>query len=781
MRTMRILALQARWSLGGARLVALAAATAAMVLTGLTSAARAEVTDEQVRQAISAAVAKLKAGQRADGAWEDAAERPGGVTALAVLALLQADEPLQSAAVEQGLAALAALPDKDTYVVSLRMMAFLKADQAARRPLHEAAIRAAVAWLQKAQSPIGAWGYDAAAARAGDLRLATDNSNTQMALLALYEAARAGYKPGDELWRRSEDYFARTQMADGGWVYRFQGPTSQESGASYGSMTAAGLATLFITGDRFHQGQQWGWDAKGVALDCGKYRQAEPMAQAQRWLEQHYTVASNPSLPGGTWHYYYLYALERVALLSGQKFIATHDWFREGAALLLRQQRPDGSFERSGGRTGPAAEYDTAFAILFLAKGHVPILVNKLRWGAGDADWNLNHYDAEHLTRWIGDRLNGRPVTWQTVPVEAPVQQWLEAPILYLTGQKAPKFTDDQKKKLRRYVELGGTILAEACCNRPEFASGMRQTAAEIFPESKLELLMPDHPAYHSLQPLPPDWPLEGVTLGCRTAFFLSPRDLSCYWEQDAQPQSEAAMKMGLNLAAYATARQPLRERLAAVELADQPPKVEMDPGALYVAKIIHRGDWNSRPLALDLLLADLSRDSAVKVANRAVPLALTDEKLLKFPVIYLVGHYDPQLGAEEKARLKAYLEHGGFLFAEACCGMHAFDTAFHKLMAELFPNAPLETIPPTSPLLSGQVGFKIDRVALSPRLAEERPALTAPHLEGLKIGDRYAVIYSPYAIGPGLDGVATWQSRGYQPADAHRIAVNILLYALRY
>ena len=55
MRTMRILALQARWSLGGARLVALAVATAAMVLTGLTTAVRAEVTDEQVRQAISAA------------------------------------------------------------------------------------------------------------------------------------------------------------------------------------------------------------------------------------------------------------------------------------------------------------------------------------------------------------------------------------------------------------------------------------------------------------------------------------------------------------------------------------------------------------------------------------------------------------------------------------------------------------------------------------------------------------------------------------------------------
>jgi hypothetical protein len=763
------------------RLATLVAATAALALAALAATVRADVTDQEVQQAISAAMAKLKAGQKADGAWEDTAGRTGGVTALATLALLQAGEPLQSAAVEKALAALAALPDADTYVVSLRMMAFLRADQAAGRPLHEPAIRAAVAWLAKAQSPLGAWGYDAQAPQAGDQRLATDNSNTQMALLALYEAARAGYKASDELWRRSEDYFARTQMADGGWVYRFQGPTVQESGPSYGSMTAAGLATLFITGDRFAQGQEWGWDAQASALHCGQYRQAEPMARAQRWLEQHYTVASNPGLSGVTWHYYYLYTLERAALLSGRKFIGTHDWFREGAEMLVRRQRDDGSFERTGGRSGPTAEYDTAFALLFLAKGHVPILVNKLRWGAGDADWNNDRYDAEHLTRWTGQRLNGRPVTWQTVPVEAPVQQWLEAPILYITGHKAPKFTDEQKKKLRRYVELGGTILAEACCNRPEFAAGLRQTAAEIFPESKLEILPPDHPVYHSFQPLPPDWPLEGVTLGCRTAFFLSPRDLSCYWEQDAQPQSEAAMKMGLNIAAYATARQPLRQRLAAIELADQLPKVALEPGALYVAKIIHQGDWNSRPLALDLLLDDLRRDSAVKVANRAVPLLLTDDRLMKFPVIYLVGHYDPQLSAAEKARLKTYLERGGFLFAEACCGMPAFDAAFHKLMAELFPDAPLETIPPTSPLLNGQVGFKIGRVAFSPRLAEEQPALAAPRLEGLKLGGRYAVIYSPYAIGPGLDRIATWQARGYQPEDAHRLAVNILLYALRY
>ena len=45
---------------------------------------------------------------------------------------------------------------------------------------------------------------------------------------------------------------------------------------------------------------------------------------------------------GHVWHYYYLYGLERVGRLSARRLIGEHDWYREGAEYLVRQQQESG-------------------------------------------------------------------------------------------------------------------------------------------------------------------------------------------------------------------------------------------------------------------------------------------------------------------------------------------------------------------------------------------------------------------------------------------------------
>ena len=54
----------------------------------------------------------------------------------------------------------------------------------------------------------------------------------------------------------------------------------------------------------------------------------------------------------------------------------------------------------------------------------------------------------------------------------------------------------------------------------------------------------------------------------------------------------------------------------------------------------------------------------------------------------------------------------------------------------------------------------------------------TEPYLEGIQLGDRYAVIFSPYDIScagkPRVAGV-----RGLHAQDAARLGSNILLYSL--
>src|SRR5204863_436103 len=81
---------------------------------------------------------------------------------------------------------------------------------------------------------------------------------------------------------------------------------------------------------------------------------------------------------------------------------------------------------------------------------------------------------------FVGDKL-GEPVSWQTVSLDAPLADWLEAPILYFNGHEFPHFTPDDRAKLRQFVEAGGTLFAEACCSRLPFRQGFHNFIRESF------------------------------------------------------------------------------------------------------------------------------------------------------------------------------------------------------------------------------------------------------------------------------------------------------------
>jgi hypothetical protein len=74
-------------------------------------------------------------------------------------------------------------------------------------------------------------------------------------------------------------------------------------------------------------------------------------------------VEENPG-KGDTHFFYYLYALERVGVVSRKQFIGDRDWFQEGAAVLLSKQDPEGSWNRN--------LVDTCFALMFLKRTTPP-------------------------------------------------------------------------------------------------------------------------------------------------------------------------------------------------------------------------------------------------------------------------------------------------------------------------------------------------------------------------------------------------------------------------
>jgi hypothetical protein len=126
-------------------------------------------------------------------------------------------------------------------------------------------------------------------------------------------------------------------------------------------------------------------------------------------------------------------------------------------------------------------------------------------------------------------------------------------------------------------------------------------------------------------------------------------------------------------------------------------------------------------------------------------------------------------------------------LFADACCGSTNFDRSFREFMAQLYPDHPLKQIPADHEIYSEATWHDIKKTTrrrLVP--STENAAITLrteegpPILEGIEIDGRYVVIYSKYDISCALEHQASLSCDGYVEADAAKLAMNIVLYAMQ-
>lgn len=242
-----------------------------------------------------------------------------------------------------------------------------------------------------------------------------DLSNTQYVLLALWAGSRCGYeitgpqlekianrllsyqaKLGRRVKRVEDPAPAKDEPAKKGDGHRYaepsppgesedEGPFDRARGFPYtksaeitGSMTTAGLSSLVIVKAMMRERGTLS-PAMATKLDKGIW-------DAIAWLQFNYSVHDNPGA-GLRWQYYYLYGLERACVIAGKRFLGEHDWYRDGAALLLDAQKDDGRWAPGGqlGGFGGGVAYrtcllDTCFALLFLKRATIkpkePVLDN---------------------------------------------------------------------------------------------------------------------------------------------------------------------------------------------------------------------------------------------------------------------------------------------------------------------------------------------------------------------------------------------------------------------
>jgi hypothetical protein len=736
--------------------------------------APAGVTREEVERAIRDGVRYLKSQRRDDGSWPDVeGEARSGTTSLVTLALLTAGEKTDSEAVRKALELLRKLRPEDlrsTYAIGLQTMVFAAADP----EQDKLRIAANVEWLERAQikpgDPVywpGSWTYtDFKRGKHGD------NSNSQYALLGLHAASEAGVPVKAEVWTLARNYWERSQKNDGSWAY------TPDSPASTASMTCAGVSSLIISGLRRYQGQEF---LKGDQIEnCGRGGANRNLALGINWLARNFQVGENFGA-GQQWKFYYLYGLERAGRLAGIRYFGPHDWYRLGAEELVHNQdKLNGSWQGALMERDPILS--TSFALLFLAKGRAPVLINKLRHLPLN-DWNNDPDDVRNLVDVVSRDWKSL-LTWQVVdPENASVQDLLQAPILFFNGHRAPQFAAAARQNIREYVEQGGFLFVDACCGESEFDQGFRQMIKEIFPEEGYQLrpLPPEHPIWRARHELNPNvHPLWGIEHGCRTVAIYSPKDLSCYWNQfEHNPKNTAvdnAIKIGQNVVDYATGREMPADKLVVREVRDfkkEAPK----RGALRIAKLMHAGDWNLAPQAIPNLMDALHKPPfKFDVVVTQKDLFPRDPNLIYYPLIYIHGRGALSFPKEDLEALRRHLEPGGgTLFADAACGSPAFDAAFRRFAAALLPDHKLEPIPRDDELYTERVGLDLSDCQYTKAAGGGKGF---PQLEGVKVDGHWAIIYSKFDLGCALERHSGLDCKGYTYESAVKIAGNIVIYS---
>jgi hypothetical protein len=762
---------------------------------------------KKVKTSIHKGIAYLMSEQRADGSWDDPLPmQTGGLTALATLALLNCDgiiddpdlEKDRQKKVQRALANLRTIDVPRVYAKSLQTMALAEA----KKPEDLKIISANVKWLLDARvykaGKFHGWSYGKNSTAANN---ASDASNSQYAMLALWYARQAGVPIDRDVWEQIRDYYTRSQLGDGSWPYStdYDPGGAADVGRPSVTMTIAGLCGLAIAGMEMNAGRELR-QPDGRFKNCGVYNESAPSAAAtKRMIEQFKLDLSERT-------YYHLYGIERAGRLTGQRFFGEHDWYREGCELLVKRRGPEGAWPaKIGHDRWPLV--NTSFAVLFLSKGRTPIVMSKLVHGnwprvEWDLDWNNDRNDLRHLTEDISrtDLFGKKPVAWQTYDVSralfarsdkptkddetAIVADMLQSPILYITGHKNVRLRiqDNESAVIKRYVESGGFLFAEACCGDRNFDTGIKEWVKENWPGHELTYLESTHPVWtcNDIVPAGAPYKLMGLQVGCRTIMLYSPQDLSCYWESGragGNAQTEVAFRLGGNIIAYATGKTPPQPRLTPIEIAaDKPITSSRKRGYFQIGQIPYRGDdWQPAPKAMVNLMRKIHEARGLDVELRTVKIDLHERSdLLDYKFLYMHGRKEiTRIDEEGLTHLRFSLEHGGLLFADACCGNEVFDKSFRKFAQELFPKEKLQRVPASDRLFKE---LPLDRIKC--RIKANGPMLKMePFLEGVQVNGRWVLLYSRYDIGCALERNTSADCVGYDPDSAMGIATAAVRY----
>jgi hypothetical protein len=211
-----------------------------------------------------------------------------------------------------------------------------------------------------------------------------------------------------------------------------------------------------------------------------------------------------------------------------------------------------------------------ALAVVLLAgaapsAADAPVMtIGRLHYDGG-GDWYANPSSLPNLLTAIRSRTALRVAAEEKVVTLSDDELW-NVPYIYMTGHGNVRWSDRDLATLRRYLLQGGFLHAD---DNYGMDASIRRELGRLFPEVPLVEVPLDHPIYHVVFDFPKGIPKIhqhdakpaqgfGIFLDGRLAVYYSYQsDLGDGWEdfevhRDPPEKHEAALRMGVNLFAYA-------------------------------------------------------------------------------------------------------------------------------------------------------------------------------------------------------------------------------------
>lgn len=413
----------------------------------------------------------------------------------------------------------------------------------------------------------------------------------------------------------------------------------------------------------------------------------------------------------------------------------------------------------------------------------------------GDIYWNATPNDVNNLLRSLKSLADiNYDMDVRALGQVSPDPE--QNPVLFRSGHYNFAYTPEERRKLREFMLAGGMVIYNTGLGSAPFYRSVIREMKEIFPEQPVQRLTADHPIFHSfydvdrVQYAPgvaasgykgsEPW-FDAVEINCRVVALISRWCMAVGWQDAVQDsyqayKTESACKLGMNIFSYASAmRAWAKSEAQAMKFVDQE---EAAADKVAIVQVMYDGVWKTRHVGLSVLLHTFNQQTEVPVKLKVRELSLANREIFNAPLLYLAGHEHFTLSKEEIVKLREYLENGGFLMAEACCGRKGFDLAFRQMIKQVLPTHSLQILPANSTIYRNPNPVKM--LGVTPTLAQDLGKSAAPPmLEGVAVDGNLVVVYSRFGLAGGWEMSQSPYARGYDDVSSIKLGQNILMQAV--